>query len=92
MIVRILGEGQFDVPDSALDTLNELDDALVAAVEAGDDEAFTRALGALLTGVRAAAAPHDVAALDSSDLILPGPDSTLAEVRELLGDDGLVPG
>lgn len=92
MIVRILGEGQFDVPDTALDTLNELDETLVAAVESGDDEEFTRALGTLLAGVRAAASPHAVDALDTSDLILPGPDSTLAEVRALLGDDGLVPG
>ncbi|MGH3516991.1 MAG: PspA-associated protein PspAA [Haloechinothrix sp.] len=92
MIVRILGEGQFDVPDTALDSLNELDEVLVAAVESGDDDAFTRALEALLAGIRAAATPHAVDALDSSDLILPGPDSTLAEVRALLGDDGLVPG
>ena len=90
--MRILGEGQFDVPESALDTLNELDETLVAAVDSGDEEVFTRALGELLVGVRAAAAPHAVDAIDSSDLILPGPDSTLAEVRALLGDDGLVPG
>ncbi|SFB62528.1 hypothetical protein SAMN05216266_1315 [Amycolatopsis marina] len=92
MIVRILGEGQFDVPDTALNSLNELDEMLVATVESGDDDAFTRALEALLAGVRAAATPHAVDTLDSSDLILPGPDSTLAEVRALLGDDGLVPG
>lgn len=92
MIVRILGEGQFDVPDAALDELNELDEALVTAVEAGDDEAFSRALGDLLGRVRAAAAPHAADALDSSDLILPGPDSSLAEVRALLGDEGLIPG
>lgn len=92
MIVRILGQGQFDVPDTALDTLNELDEALVSAVESGDDDTFTRALAALLAGVRTAATPHAVDALDSSDLILPGPDSSLAEVRALLGDDGLIPG
>jgi hypothetical protein len=92
VIVRILGEGQFDVPDEALEQLNDLDEALVLAVESGDNEAFTGALGELLTGVRAAAAPHAADALDSSDLILPGPDSSLAEVRALLGDEGLIPG
>ena len=92
MIVRILGEGQFDVPDAALGELNELDEALVTAVESGDNEAFTRALGELLARVRAVAAPHAAEALDSSDLILPGPDSSLAEVRALLGDEGLIPG
>ncbi|MDP8969382.1 MAG: hypothetical protein M3N52_02550 [Actinomycetota bacterium] len=92
MIVRILGEGQFDLPDTALDELNELDEALVSAVESHDTAAFTRALGELLVGVRAAATPHPADALDSSDLILPGPDSSLAEVRALLGDEGLIPG
>jgi hypothetical protein len=91
MIVRILGEGQFDVPDTALDELNELDEALVSAVESGDTDGFIRALGELLAGVRAAATPHAVDALDSSDLILPGPDSSLTEVQALLDDEGLIP-
>lgn len=91
MIVRILGEGQFDVPDAALDELNELDEALVIAVESGDADAFARALRELLAGVRTAATPHAVDTLDSSDLILPGPDASLAEVRALLGDEGLIP-
>lgn len=55
MIVRILRQGQFDVPDMALDTLNELDEALVTAIESGDDDTFTRALAELLAGVRTAA-------------------------------------
>ncbi len=92
MIVRILGEGQFDVPDTALDELNELDEALVTAIESGDTDVFTSALGELLAAVRAAATPHPAGALDSSDLILPGPDSSLAEVRALLGVEGLIPG
>ena len=33
MIIRILGEGQYDVADHALDRLNELDATLEAAVE-----------------------------------------------------------
>jgi hypothetical protein len=33
MIVRILGEGQFEVPEAAVAELNELDGALEAAVE-----------------------------------------------------------
>lgn len=92
MIVRILGEGQFDVPDAALDELNALDDGLVDAVETGDVDRFSVALGQLLAGLRASATPHPPDALDPSDLVLPGPDTTLDEVRELLGDEGLIPG
>lgn len=92
MIVRILGEGQYDVAEDELDRLNQLDAAVEAAVDAGDEAAFTPALAALLDGVRTIGVTHDVASLDESDLILPPADATLAEVRELLDDDGLIPG
>ena len=91
MIVRILGMGQYDVPAAAIDALNDLDDALIEAVEAGDAAGFSAALGDLLARVQAVAAPHPPDALDTSDVILPGPDSSLEEVRHLLGGEGLIP-
>ena len=92
MIVRILGEGQYDVADDALDELNRLDGAVEAAVDAGDEAAFVPALAALLEGVRSVGTAHAVDSLDESDLILPPEDATIDEVRELLGDEGLIPG
>jgi hypothetical protein len=92
VIVRILGEGQYDVAETHLERLNDLDTAVEAAVAAGDTASFTRALGALLDGVRSAGAPHDVDALDESDLILPPADASIDEVRALLDADGLIPG
>ena len=92
MIVRILGEGQYDVSDEALTALNNLDSAVEAAVEAGDETAFAAAMVELLDGVRTAGVAHDAEALDESDLILPPADATIDEVRALLSDDGLIPG
>lgn len=92
MIVRILGEGQFDVQDESLDALNRLDSVVEAAVEAGDEAAFSVALVALHDGVRSAGVAHDAEALDESDLILPPSDASIDEVRELLAEDGLIPG
>ncbi|MEJ7832201.1 MAG: hypothetical protein WKF79_04760 [Nocardioides sp.] len=92
MIVRILGEGQYDVADNALDRLNQLDAAVEAAVESSDEAAFGVALIALLEGVRTVGVAHAVDSLDESDLILPPADATLDEVRQLLNDDGLIPG
>ena len=92
MIVRILGEGQYDVADEALDRLNEYDAAVESAVEADDTEAFTAALITLLDGVRTVGVPHEVDSLDESDLILPPADASIDEVRALLSDDGLIPG
>ncbi|MCH1868187.1 hypothetical protein [Nocardioides sp. CFH 31398] len=92
MIVRILGEGQFDVADDRIDTLNELDDAVEAAIAADDEAAFTTAFAALLEAVRVSAAPHAADALDASDLVLPPADASMGEVREMLAEDGLIPG
>ena len=92
MIVRILGEGQYDVSDEALNRLNELDSTVERSVEAGDVDAFTAALTALLEGVRTVGVAHPADSLDESDLILPPSDATIDEVRGLLSDDGLIPG
>jgi hypothetical protein len=92
VIVRILTEGQWDVADDSLDGLNRLDSALEKAVESGDDAAFAQALDALLSAVRTGGAPLPDDVLHDSDLILPPSDATIEEVRELLGDEGLIPG
>ena len=92
MIVRILGEGQYDVPDDALEGLNVCDEAVVAAIEAGDEAGFTVALGELLRGVHTAGTPTPLDALVPSDLVLPAADASLEEVRELLSEEGLIPG
>jgi hypothetical protein len=92
VIVRILGEGQLDIPDAAVGELNELDQALEAAVERSDEAAFTSALAALLARVRELGSPAKADDLRPSELIIPQPDATMAEVRKLLADDGLIPG
>ncbi|MFF9020933.1 PspA-associated protein PspAA [Streptomyces eurythermus] len=92
MIVRIMGEGQVRVDDAHLAELNRLDDELLAEMESGDGDGFRRTLTALLDAVRRLGTPLPDDALEPSDLILPSPDATLEEVRELLTDDGLIPG
>jgi hypothetical protein len=92
VIVRILGEGQVDVPDGELDALNGLDDSLQRAVESGDEAGFAQALTALLTRVREVGKPLPMEEIVPSDLVLPSSDASLPEVRDLLGDDGLIPG
>jgi hypothetical protein len=92
MIVRILGEGQLHVDDSASHELNELDAKLEAAVERNDESGFKPALDELLARVRAIGRPAEPGALEPSELILPGQDATMADVRKLLAGDGVIPG
>jgi hypothetical protein len=92
MIVRIMGEGQFNVPEDHLDELNRLDDDLAVAIEGGDHDRFQTALEALLTSVRIRGKELPEDYLGPSDLVLPGPDATLEEVSAVLGEEGLIPG
>lgn len=92
MIVRIMGEGQVELADSHFTELNKLDDELLEEMESGDQEGFRRTLGALLDAVRRLGAPLPDDSLEPSELILPAEDATLEEVREMLSDDGLIPG
>ena len=92
MIVRIMGEGQLDLADEHLPTLNELDDELMAAIEGHDEDAFHRTLGALLDAVRLHGGPVPDDSLEPSALILPTAGASLDEVKAILHDDGLLPG
>ena len=92
MIVRIIGEGQLELDERHLTELNELDDALTEAVDADDEARFGQSLTRLVERVRALGTPVPEDFLGGSDIILPGSGSDLAEVRALLGEEGLIPG
>ena len=89
MIVRILGEGQYEVSEMAAAKLGELDAQLEAAVEAGDDVAFKTALGASVDVVRADGTPVPADSLREAEIILPSSDADVAEVLKLLSDGQL---
>ncbi|MBZ3903226.1 MULTISPECIES: PspA-associated protein PspAA [Streptomyces] len=92
MIVRIMGEGQVRLDDVHFAELNKLDDVLLAEMEVGDGSGFRHTLHALLDKVRELGTPLPDDSLEPSELILPSPDATLEQVREMLSDDGLIPG
>jgi len=52
VIVRISTEDQYELDDSHKDRLNEFDNAVVAAVESGDEEQFHARLGELIALIR----------------------------------------
>ncbi len=87
VIVRILGEGQYEVDEAAAARLEELDSELEAAVEAGDDTAFKAALSASVEVVRAGGSPVPADSLHTAELILPSSDADVAEVLKLLSQE-----
>lgn len=91
MIVRIMGEGQWRVDDAAGRRLNEVDEELGRAVGAGDEDGLRRGLRELADIVRESGSRLDDDDLSPSHAIVPPEDLTLAEARELLSGDGLIP-
>ena len=91
MIVRVSSEGQYEVPDDQRDRLNELDNAVVAAVEARDEDEFHNAWGQLLELVKSAGQPVPDDELVGSDVILPPADTTFQEAAAEFTGEGLIP-
>jgi hypothetical protein len=91
VIVRLLGEGQFRVDDSLRERLNQLDEDVARAVEAGDEAALWRGLQALADAVREGGTPLADDELAPSDAIIPPEDLSLEEARELLSNEGFIP-
>ncbi len=92
MIIRITSEGQFNLPGSYVDQLNEIDNELVEAVEAADRISYDTLLKKMLDLVRTEASPLPVDDIVESDLILPESDLTLEEAQVLFVGEGLLPG
>ena len=87
MIVRILGQGQFELNESQIVPMEELDQQLVAALEAGDESRFRDVLVRLRHIVRSEGVPVPADRFVPSDLTLPDEHASLAEVRELLASE-----
>ena len=92
MIVRILTEGQFNLPGAYVDELNEIDNRIVEVVEDQDEAQFELLLSRMLELVREKGEPVPVDDLVESDLVLPEPDITLEEAARTFTGEGLLPG
>jgi hypothetical protein len=86
VIVRILGEAQYEIPDGERDALGSLDAAVAKAVDNEDSDAFTQALAELTSAVRRLGTPLADDDFAPSDLVVPFPDATLQETKVLLTD------
>jgi hypothetical protein len=91
VIVRISGEGQYNLPDEDSERLNELDNRAVNAVEQGDQTGFKELWSQMLELVASDgnAVPQDE--LVESDVILPPRDVTFEEAKAEFSGDGLIP-
>ncbi len=91
MIVRIATEDQYEIPGDHYQEVNELDDAVVAAVEAGDEALYQERFAALIAWIRENGKPVGADELRESDVIVPPADTTMAEAAADFTGEGLIP-
>jgi hypothetical protein len=91
VIVRISTENQYLFPDDQADRLNDLDNAVVAAGEADDEDHFHEAFEELLSFVRTEGTVLGSEELEESDVILPPPDTSFVEASAEFTGEGLIP-
>ncbi len=91
MIVRIATDTQYRLPDADVERLNELDNQVVEAVEAGDETRFQQLYAQMIELVQTDGELMDDDELVESDVILPPPDVTLAEAASEFTGEGLIP-
>ena len=91
MIIRVVTEGQYEVSDSLLDELNELDNEIVGLIESGDETRFRDVLRNFISMIRENGKPLDPDVIVESDLIVPPEDLTLSEAAKVFRGEGLIP-
>ncbi len=91
MIVRIATEDQFEIAGDDYTTLNDLDNAVVEAVDANDEERYAKAFAALLDYIRSNGTPVGDDDLRESDVIVPPSDTSLEEARRDFTGEGIIP-
>ncbi len=92
MIVRLMGEGQYEIDKKHLDELNRIDNNIVKLVTKGEDRAFKSEIKKLADYVHKYGKKMPDNVLKPSDIIIPPADLTVDEAREIFKGDGLIPG
>lgn len=90
MIIRIMGEGQYEVDSCLLDQLNVIDNRIVDHVSQGRQKEFKEDLRKLITAVKENGKPLDAKEIIKSDVIVPPKDLTFEEAKDVFTGYGLI--
>ena len=91
MIVRIMGEGQYRLDAACVERVNALDNQVVVAVEADDEDGFHAAFEEMLDLIRADGEHLGDEEIETSDVIVPPSDTSFAEAAAEFTGEGLIP-
>ena len=91
MIVRIATEDQFEIPGDHYEEINDLDNAVVAAVDANDEEAYAKAFAQLIDFIHTNGRKLADDELRESEVIVPPSDTSLEEAKADFSGEGIIP-
>lgn len=92
MIIRILGQGQYEVSSSLFDTLNGIDNKIVDCVQDGNEKEYKKNLTELVGLIIKEGQKLPDTELIGSSIIVPPADLTLEEARQIFRGDGIFKG
>jgi len=84
MIVRIQADNQYRLEDDQAKAVENLDERLMHAMDAGDSATFTSTLHELIALIQQVGQPVAVDEVVTSDLIVPALDMSLEEAQHAL--------
>ena len=89
MIIRIMGEGQYQASEVLCNELNKIDNQIVTLVEEGKAEEYKKELTRLISEIKERAEPLDPKELVESDIIVPPGDLSFEEAKAVFKGEGI---
>lgn len=89
MIIRIVSEGQYEVPSSLFDELNAIDNTIVELVSKGNEEEYVEELSKLIDMIKTNGKQLDDSDIVESNIIVPPGDLTFEEAKEIFTGVGV---
>jgi len=91
MIVRLMGEGQYELEKKHIDEVNKIDNNIVKIINKGDEEVFRSEFKKLSEYVRKNGKRISDEVIKPSEIIIPPYDLTLDEAKRIFAGDGIFP-
>jgi hypothetical protein len=86
IVVRVMDEGQFELPDAARGELEVRDARLLDALEADNQTAYSAELEGLLEFVRTEGVELALDVIKPSEFVLPNSEFSMSGVRDFLAE------
>ena len=89
MIIRIMGEGQYQASEALCNELNKIDNHIVTLVEEERVEEYRNELARLISEIKGKAEPIDPKEIVESDIIVPPGDLSFEEAKAVFKGTGI---